>query len=223
MVELEGMRDVLRTVDRYQVCCTKYRVNMNNSKVLGTILMKTWTDHPHASVFINTVTNLVKPLDESAQIPFPVVDEREEAYDSRNFKSLHALSIQIGVNEHTVITRVLVPPEWTCMDMFPSHATDATWITGSKESSRSRIEDLEFAFIPRVATSWYIFRITVITLVALREHKISNEVSQIWNSNFICQCCHCFCLVWFCMIQWLALGLDSFANAATVFAWFGSV
>jgi hypothetical protein len=159
---------------------------MNNSKVPGTILVETGTDHPHASVFVSTIINLLKPMDESAWIYFPVVLERKEAYDSRNFESSHALSVRISVDEHTVIARVLVSPEWTCTDMFPSHATSTTQIAGSKEGCGSRIEDLELAFMPRQATSWDICRIAGIILVKLSEQKVLNEASQIWNSNFVC-------------------------------------
>jgi hypothetical protein len=159
---------------------------MNHSKVPRTILMETGTDHPHASVFVSTIVDLLKPLNESAWIYFPVVIERKEAYNSCNFESSHALSVRISIDEHTVVAWVLISPEWTCTDMFLSHATSTTQIAGSKESCGSGIEDLELAFMPRQATSWDICGITGIISAELSEQEVSNEASQVWNSNFVC-------------------------------------
>jgi hypothetical protein len=71
MIELEGMRYEVRTIDRYKVHCTINCVNMNDTEVWGAILKDTWLNDPHASVFISTVTDLVEPLDENIGIYFP--------------------------------------------------------------------------------------------------------------------------------------------------------
>ena len=132
--------------------------------------------------------------------------ERKETYHSHDFESSHSFSIRISVDEHTIIAWVLVPPEWACMDVFASHATNATWIAGSIECCSSRIEDLKLAFMSRAASGWDIFGVTRIIRVELREQKMSNETLQIWNSNFKCQCCYCMCPFLFCdtseLIAW---------------------
>jgi hypothetical protein len=61
------------------------------------------------------------------------------------------------------------------MDMFMSHAPNATQITGSIKCCGSRVKDLKLAFMWRQASSWDIFRVAGIIRVELKEQKVSNE------------------------------------------------
>lgn len=177
MIELDTIGDELGTIDRDEVCCTVDCVDMNYSKIPGAVFTNTWTDHPHASVFVGAVTDLVKPTDESAWIYVPSVLERKEGYDSRNFKPSHPFKVGIGVDEHAVIACPSVPPEWTCTDMFTSHATNAAGIAWGIEHCGSRIKDTKLAFMLRAASSWDVFGFAGIIGVELRKQKVSDEAS----------------------------------------------
>ena len=93
MVKLDMTRDELRTIVRDEVRCTVDCVYMNYSKVPGVVFINAWTDNPHAGFFIRTVTDLVKPVDESTWIYVSSVSKRKEAYDSCDFKPLHPFKV----------------------------------------------------------------------------------------------------------------------------------
>jgi hypothetical protein len=177
MVELEGMRYEVGTIDRYKVCCAINCVNVNDTEVWGAILENTWLNDPHASVFIGTVTDLVEPLDKNTGIYFPPEFERKETLDPRNVEPSHPFEVRISVDEYTIITGIDISPEWTSTDLLTSHATNTTRITWRIECRGSRIKDLELAFMSRALSSGNIFRVARIIREQLSEQEVSDEAS----------------------------------------------
>lgn len=177
MVELEGMGDELGTIDRYKMCCAIDCVNMNDTEVRGAILKNTWLDHPHASVFIGTVANLVEPLDENTGINLPIEFERKKTLDPHNIETLHPFEVRIGGDENAIITGIHVSLEWTGMNLLMSHATHTAWITRGVEGRGGRIKDLELAFMSRATSSGDIFGVTGIIREELGEQEVPDKLS----------------------------------------------
>ena len=55
-------------INRNEVSCTPYGVDMNDSKVRRVVRKAAWSNSPHACVLIWCITDLVKPLYDGAWI-----------------------------------------------------------------------------------------------------------------------------------------------------------
>ena len=68
MVRLDITGDGIGTIYGDQVGATMDGIDMNNHEVMCMVGQVTGTDHPHSSVLIWGITNLIKPLNDSALI-----------------------------------------------------------------------------------------------------------------------------------------------------------
>lgn len=142
--------------------------------------MNTWTDYPHASVLISMVINLVKPLNKGTRICDPIIFERKEAFNSGNFEPFNTFKVRVGVDEDAIVMCICIPPEWTCTDLFMSHAPDPAGITGGIERRCRRIEDVNTPIMSRAAGSWDILRVAGVIREELREKEVTDQASQVW-------------------------------------------
>lgn len=159
---------------------------MDDGEVWGAVVVNTWTDNPHASILVRTVTDLVKPLNKGTWICDPIKLERKKTFDSCDFEPFHPFKVWIGVDKHTIITRRDVAPEWTGLDLFVLYATNATGITWGIERSSCRIEDIKSTFVLRTASSRDILWVAGIVREELREQKVPDKVSQMRYIDLIC-------------------------------------
>ena len=104
-------------------------IYVNNSGVGPAAPSRTGANHPHASGLIWPISNVIKPMNDSAVIVVVMSLGREETVDMRNIHTMHAFEFWVSNNKHTVIMRALLPPSWHGMDVFTPHATSATKIT----------------------------------------------------------------------------------------------
>ena len=83
-VHVEGLKHVIRSVraelsrinvvsrvDRDEMGCTIYGINMNNSDVSDIAGLVAWADNPHSSTFLGAVSYAIKPVHNSTWILSP--------------------------------------------------------------------------------------------------------------------------------------------------------
>ena len=129
IVRCDVRRHEISIVDWNEMRRTENRIYVNNSSVGPAAPSKTGANHPHASGRIWPISNVIEPMNESAAIVVVMSPEREETADTSNIHTAHAFEFWVSNNEHTVITRALLPPSWRGTDVFTPHATSAAKIT----------------------------------------------------------------------------------------------
>ena len=129
-------RHEISIINRDEMCRTENCIYVNNSSIGLAAPSKTGVNHPHASGLIWCISNVIEPMYNSTAIVVVVSLEREEAADTSNVHTAHALEFWVSNDEHAVITRALLPPSWRGTNVFTPHATSATEITWGVECWR---------------------------------------------------------------------------------------
>lgn len=98
------------TVNRYQMCKTKYGINVNNSGVSQSFLIGIRTHDPHACIRMWAIKCWRKPLDECAREVCALIMEGKEEFDSQGSQSSEAFCALVNSYKDTVTALPLPAP-----------------------------------------------------------------------------------------------------------------
>ena len=128
----------VNTIDGKEVCCMENAINMKHGNTWWTVIFHLQLNHPHSCIFVTFLKNMRKPAHKHTWICLAIEDKWEEQQNANNPKPMEAVKFRLWVNKDTVVTSRTLSPGWSCSNMFPTHGTDATWITWSIVASSSQ-------------------------------------------------------------------------------------
>ena len=113
---IEGIRKVkVRrysrvTINRYQMCKTKYSIDVNNSGVSQSILIGIRTYNPHASIRIWAIECWRKPLNKCTREVHALIVKGKEEFDLEGSQSSEAFCTLVNNCKDTVTALPLPTP-----------------------------------------------------------------------------------------------------------------
>src|SRR5262245_58325371 len=80
-----------------------------------------------------------KPMNQGARIIYTRICERKKEANMGNIEGSHSFSRFVSADKNTVMARRAFAPRLRCSDMFTTHTSHTTQITGSTERRRCRV------------------------------------------------------------------------------------